>query len=335
MRSVGFIKLKKNSSESMGDCPLITIGITCFNAEATIERAICSGLAQDWLNFEVLVVDDGSTDSSLSILNRYAEQDPRVRVIRHMVNSGCAAARNTLVAHSKGHFLAFFDDDDVSRSDRLRLQHDRIVTYERKTGAQMVACYASGERIYPNGYRMSFYAVGSEGVTPTGPLMGDYLLFNKRHANIFYGAGTPTCSLMARIKVFRSLGSFDPEMRRQEDADFAIRLGFEGGHFIGIPERVLTQYATTRSKKSALIEFESFIQLLDKNADYLRKQKSYKYMRLWSEMRFRHFIGQDFRAIFVLARLMSCNPIRTLRHFVLSASRRFIHEYRMKRPCND
>jgi glycosyltransferase involved in cell wall biosynthesis len=318
----------------MGACPLITIGITCFNAEATIERAISSGLAQDWLNFEVLVVDDGSTDSSLSIINRYAEIDSRVRVIRHQVNSGCAAARNTLVFQAQGHFLAFFDDDDVSRSDRLRLQYERIVTYERETGAQMVACYASGERIYPNGYKMPIYAVGSEGFSPVGTLMGDYLLFNKRRRNIFYGAGTPTCSLMARKKVFQTLGNFDAEMRRQEDADFAIRLGFEGGHFIGIPERVLTQYATTRSQKSALIEFESFIQLLDKNADYLRRQKSYGYMRLWSEMRFRHFAGQDLRAIFVLVRLMIFNPVRTLRHFVLSASRRFLHEYRMKTPPN-
>lgn len=320
--------------DSPGVLPLITVGITCFNAVATIERALNSSLSQDWPNFEVLVVDDGSTDGSREILARRSAAHSRLRVIEHPVNRGCAAARNTLVEAAQGEFLAFFDDDDVSRTDRLRLQYDRLVSYEREAGTQMAACYASGWRIYPNGYVMPIRAVGADGLPPVGRVMADYLLFNKRCPDIFYGAGTPTCSLMARTSVFRDLGGFDTAMRRQEDVDFAVRLAFKGGHCIGIPEPVLTQYATSGSEKSARVEFESFLQLLDKNADYLRTNDSYSYMRLWSEMRYRHFAGQDSWAFLVLARLMLAYPVRTARHFALSATRRFRHERRMNTPSH-
>jgi len=309
--------------------PRITIAITCYNAEATIERAIYSALSQDWPDFEVIVVDDGSTDSSRRILAKLATENERLRIIEHPNNMGCASARNTLIEAAKGDFLAFFDDDDVSKPERIRLQYERIVSYEKAAHSNRVACYASGERIYPNGYILPIHAVGSENTPPVGSVMADYLLFHKRDLNLFYGAGTPTCSLMARTSVFRDLGGFDIEMRRQEDADFAIRLSLKGGHFIGIPEPVLRQYATGGNEKSALIEFDSFLRLLEKNKDYLISTNSYHYMRLWSEMRYHHFAGQDGHALWLLTRLLLAYPRRTARHFLHSATRRFMHERRM------
>jgi GT2 family glycosyltransferase len=176
---------------------------------------------------------------------------------------------------------------------------------------------------------MPIRAVGADGLPPIGYVMADYLLFNKRYQDIFYGAGTPTCSLMARTEVFRELGGFDIKMRRQEDVDFAIRLAFMGGHFIGISESVLIQNATGGNEKTAHVEFESSLQLLEKNSDYLRNNNYYVYMRLWSELRYRHFSGQDARATLVLLRLFLSYPVRTIRHFVRSATRRFCHERRM------
>jgi glycosyltransferase involved in cell wall biosynthesis len=308
---------------------LITIGITCFNAAATIERALRSSLAQDWPNIEVVVVDDGSTDGSRDIVAQWVVADKRLRLIQHPINRGCAASRNTLVGVARGVFLAFFDDDDISRPDRIRLQRDRIVSYENEVNSQLVACYVSGQRIYPNGYVVPIRAVGTDGPPPMGSVMADYLLFNKRCRDVFYGAGAPACALMARTSIFRNIKGFDPAMRRQEDVDFAVRLAFSGGHFIGIPEPVLTQYVTYGIEKSAQIEFESFLRLLDKSADYLHANDSYNYMRLWSEMRYRHFVGQDARAALLLARLMLSYPVRTTHHFALSATRRFLHERRM------
>lgn len=315
----------------MNKNPLISIGITSFNAALTIERALNSSLSQDWPNLEILAVDDGSTDKSFEILSQAALADNRLRIIQHSDNQGCAAARNTLVKEAKGEFIAFFDDDDVSRLDRLRLQYKHIVDYEQSTDTRLIACYASGKRVYPNGYVLPLRAVGSDGPPPAGTAMADYLLFHKRDPAFFYGAGTPTCSLMARTSLFRELGGFDTAMRRQEDVDFAIRLSLMGGHFIGIPEPVLTQHATGGNEKGALVEFESFLRLLNKNADYLQTTDSYRYMRMWSEMRYRHFAGQDGHAFLLLTRLFLAYPRRTTRHFLYSATRRYSHERKMNR----
>jgi hypothetical protein len=119
-------------------------------------------------------------------------------------------------------------------------------------------------------------------------------------------------------------------MRRQEDIDFAIRLSFKGGHFIGISEPVLTQLATTGDEKSARNEYESFLKILKKNELYLKKKLLYNYMLLWSEMRYKHFSGQDIMATLALIRLLMLYPLRTLRHFWLSAFSRFCHERRIK-----
>lgn len=307
----------------------ITIGITCYNAESSISQAIDSALLQDWENFEVLIVDDGSTDNSRRILAKRAAEDSRVRVIEHERNLGCAAARNTLVEQAKGEFLAFFDDDDVSAPERIRLQYLKIIGYEEAADTNLIACYSSGQRIYPNGYVVELRAVGVDGPPPKGNFMADYLLFYRRSVDMFYGAGTPACSMMARLSLFREFGGFDTEMRRQEDIDFAIRLSMAGGHFIGIGEPVLKQYATSGDRKSALVEFESFLRILDKNKKYLSATNSYRYMRLWSEMRYLHFAGRNGRAALLLLRLMQLYPRRTSRHFVHSAVRRFRHERSM------
>jgi GT2 family glycosyltransferase len=159
--------------------------------------------------------------------------------------------------------------------------------------------------------------------------MADYLLFFERLPNIAYG-GTPTCSLMARTSVFNNLGGFDVEMQRQEDIDFAVRLSFQGGHFIGVPESVITQYATGGSEKSALIELKSSLYLLRKNISYLQSKDSYWYMQLWVRMRYCHFGKKDGRALLFLLVLVLIYPRRTIRHFMKSATNRFRHEKLMK-----
>lgn len=316
----------------MNSYPLITIGIPCFNASATLGRAIGSALAQNWPNIEVLLVDDGSTDNTHEVLARFVEKDSRIRVIFHEKNQGCASARNTIIDHAKGDFIAFFDDDDESSSNRLKLQFSCIAEYEKQSSSNSIACFISGHRVYPNGYMKDIRAVGSESRAPVGAEMIDYLLFNKRLPNIFYGAGVPACALMARTSVFYEVGKFDTTMQRQEDVDFAVRLGLHDGHFIGVSECALTQYVTNGDYKSSLVEYQSFIKLLDKNKDYLCAGNNYSYMKLWSQMRYEHFSGKDINAIFTLLKLLGKFPYRASMHFIYSASQRYVHERKMSRP---
>ncbi len=310
----------------MKRAPLITIAITCFNAENTIERAICSALNQDWPNFEIIILDDASKDASKEIINRYKSKIKNLYFINQKINNGCAKSRNTIISKAKGEFIAFFDDDDFSRSDRLSLQFDHLIRYEKFLSTKFIACFASGLRIYPNSYKKRLSAVGAYGVPPIGLQMANYLLFNERINKIDYGAGAPTCSLFARTSIFRDLGGFDSKIRRQEDVDFAIKFAMRGGHFIGIREPVIEQYVSFSNDKSAYIEYQSSLKILNKYSDYLKSKGTYQYMQLWILLKFFHLSNNDFKAVFVLIKIFLLFPFRTIKHFSRSALNRLLHE---------
>ena len=311
--------------------PLITIGITCYNAEDTIGCSIESALAQDWPKFEIIIVDDSSSDNSQAIISKKVEKDNRIRFIIHEYNKGCAAVRNLIGQEAKGEFIAYFDDDDTSRYDRLTVQYDRILDYEKESRHTLIACYTSGTRYYPNGYEMPIRAIGSRDTVPQGLILTDYLLAFKRTKGIFYGGGTPACSLMFRKTIFQKVGGFDENLLRQEDVDFAIRLAMLGGHFIGTKELLIQQYASLGSDKNALIEYESSLILLKKNRTYLESIGFYKYMISWVELRYRHFNHETLKAIFILIKLIVRFPLRTTRHFMSTAIKRKIHEIRINK----
>ncbi len=310
----------------MKRAPLVTIAITCFNAEKTIDRAICGALNQDWPNFEIIILDDASKDASKEIINRYKSKIKNLHFINQKINYGCAKSRNIIISKAKGEFIAFFDDDDFSRSDRLSLQFNHLIRYEELLSTKFIACFASGLRIYPNNYKKRLSAVGAYGIPPIGLQMANYLLFNERINKIDYGAGTPTCSLFARTSIFRDLGGFDSKIRRQEDVDFAIKLAMKGGHFIGIREPVIEQYVSFSNDKSAYIEYQSSLKILNKYSDYLKTKGTYKYMQLWMLLKFLHLSNNDFKAVFILIKIFLFYPLRTIRHFSRSALSRLLHE---------
>jgi glycosyltransferase involved in cell wall biosynthesis len=313
------------------DHPLVSICLACYNAEDTIRRAVESALSQNWPNLEILVVDDCSVDNSPSILASLSARHDVIKLLHHEKNAGPAASRNTLIDNAIGDFIVFFDDDDESGSERVITQYKRIIDYEKLSGTRLIACYASGKRVYPNGYTLSLEAIGSRDSVPVGEFVANYILFNERKPELYFGSGIPTCSLMARTEVFRDLGGFDQDFRRVEDMDFAVRLAIRGGHFIGCSERLFTQYATTGADKSAVRNFEAENQLLDKHHQYLEKLKRYQYAKNWFLVRYYHFSGMRLKMLFALAKAWVRHPILVTRHFLSSAPRRLLHEIRMKR----
>src|SRR4051812_19987677 len=99
----------------MTERPLVSVIVAAFQAEAFLEDAIASILAQDYAPFEVVVCDDGSTDRTPEILAAH----PELHTVRQP-NSGPAAARNAAVGASSGELLAIFDADDLWPPTRLR-----------------------------------------------------------------------------------------------------------------------------------------------------------------------------------------------------------------------
>ncbi len=91
--------------------PLISIIVPVYNTEKYLDQCIQSVLAQTYTNWELLLIDDGSTDSSGAICDRYAEQDSRIRVF-HKPNGGVSSARNLGLDNARGEWITFVDSDD-------------------------------------------------------------------------------------------------------------------------------------------------------------------------------------------------------------------------------
>lgn len=309
--------------------PLITIGLTSYNAADTIGNAIEAALKQDWPNFEIVIVDDCSSDSSAEIIKGYADQDSRIRLVRHTNNAGFAGALNTLIGAANGDFIAIFDDDDTSAPNRLSLQYQKITAYERETGINLIACYGGIVKKYSNGYQVDMPAIGSRPRTPKGEDIVRYHLYLPRPEGVYYGSGTPSCCLMARKSTFDSVGPYDIHLRRNEDCDFAVRLGLLGGHLIGCAEEIVTQYATTGADKRAEPAFQSELAFVDKYKSLLQSHGRYHYARSWVHVRYYHFSGQKGRAALAVLGMLLRNPVITAQRFFKAAPRRLFHEWKM------
>ena len=97
----------------------VTVLIAAYNAEAFIERAVKSALNQTYAPLEVLVVDDCSTDNTLSVLEFLAKQDDRIRILRQEQNEGPSVVRNRGIADARGDYVAVLDADDAFEPQRL------------------------------------------------------------------------------------------------------------------------------------------------------------------------------------------------------------------------
>ena len=113
--------------------PTISVVLICYNHEKYIGEAINSILSQTYSDYELIIVDDGSSDNTLKIIQEY--QDPRIMVVAQE-NSGPSIALNAGIDKSRGQFIAFMSGDDVSFPNRLITQVKQIELHN----ADMVLC---------------------------------------------------------------------------------------------------------------------------------------------------------------------------------------------------
>ncbi len=120
--------------------PLISVVVPVYNAEDYMEKCINSLLAQTYVNLEIILVNDASTDNSGYICNNYAARDTRVRAFHFQKNRGPSAARNEGICHAKGMFISFVDADDHVEPELLEKLYDCLEENE----AEISACGADG-----------------------------------------------------------------------------------------------------------------------------------------------------------------------------------------------
>ncbi|HHF1017434.1 TPA: glycosyltransferase family 2 protein, partial [Haemophilus influenzae] len=102
--------------------PLISIIMPVYNAECYLNQGILSCLNQSYQNIELILIDDGSTDKSIEIINNIIDKDKRVKLFFTPTNQGPAAARNIGLEKAQGDYITFLDSDDFIANDKLEKQ---------------------------------------------------------------------------------------------------------------------------------------------------------------------------------------------------------------------
>lgn len=113
----------------MIDHPLVSIVVPTYNVESYIAATITSVLRQTYGSFELLLIDDCSTDTTVDIINSFT--DPRIRLIRNARNSGAGITRTTGLQMAKGRYIALLDSDDLWYPEKLTMQ----ISFMQQTGA--------------------------------------------------------------------------------------------------------------------------------------------------------------------------------------------------------
>lgn len=189
--------------------PFFSVVIPVFNRAGLLWRAIGSVRAQTFQDFEIVVVDDGSTDNPRAVVNAFA--DPRIRFFGQD-NAGGGAARNRGIDEANGEFIAFLDSDDVFLPHHLAALHAELEGTSRKVVYARIRVDRGKGQIFLKPPRAK----------AAGESMADYLLRDRGF--------TPTSTLALPREAARRI-RFHDHLRAAEDTDFAIRLSLAGYRF--------------------------------------------------------------------------------------------------------
>ena len=133
----------------MKDYGLVSVIMPAYNAELFISESISSVLSQTYQHWELLVIDDSSTDKSASIIQQYVQQDERIKYYKTEAPSGSPCLpRNVGIANAEGKYIAFLDSDDTWFCDKLEIQLNMFGRYD-----DMAICYCNYEKMAENGGR--------------------------------------------------------------------------------------------------------------------------------------------------------------------------------------
>lgn len=188
--------------------PLVSVVIPAYNAERFLGEAIESVLAQTYSPVELIVVDDGSTDSTAEVAAAYGEA-----TVISQENSGPSAARNRGAAAAGGEFLAFHDSDDAMTPDKLAVQAGHLLD---NPGVGCVL--AEQELLVEPGAELPFWVEGTK--VPT--------VMPSRPPELADEPDVHPMTMVVRRETFERVGPFDESMRAAEDFDWMLRASEEG-----------------------------------------------------------------------------------------------------------
>ncbi len=211
----------------------VSVVIPAFNYAHFLPEAIASVLSQTWVDLELIVVDDGSTDDTPTVCAR--QGDARFRTVRQ-ANAGLSAARNTGIREARFAYVGFLDADDRWEPTFLAT----VMRELRRLGPDFAAVGTACARMNHSGQ-------------PLPPPRQNFLHTAELTAKSFCLRNRPlSSSVVVRREVFAECGAFDPALRSSEDRDMWIRLTARGHRFffLGEPLAVIRRHRHNMSKNA-------------------------------------------------------------------------------------
>ncbi len=231
----------------MNSAVFVSVIIPAYNAAIFLPEVIQSVINQSYQNWELLIIDDGSTDDTADIANDFCKKDERIKLISKP-NGGVSKARNLGVELANGELIAFLDSDDLWLPEKL-LIHAEFMNQHPQVGVS----FARVELIASDGQS-------------TNKLTNNITDVLQPH-HLFYSNPTVTTSnLVIRKSVFETLNGFDDSMQYNEDVDLLFRLAIQNEWEIEGIDQVLVQYRLHSSGLSSTLHKmeDGWVKLMDK-----------------------------------------------------------------------
>jgi len=225
--------------------PKVSIVITTYNRPRFLERAIRSVLEQSYRNFDLHVVDDGSSDETLSVIGSMLANHGKMHHWRHDERKGLAATRNTGVAHSSGKYIAFLDDDDEWKPECLEKRIGLLMKLDPTKCKKLGVIYCGCE----------VHIVPENRITYNLPkIQGDI-----RDSICTRGLSTIPSSCLFPRDILERIGGFDESLASSIDHDIWMSLASHGYHAYAVKEPLVVTYHT-KKRKSAVTDTSARIQ---------------------------------------------------------------------------
>lgn len=278
----------------------ISIIIPTYNSNLFIKRAIESIIHQTFTDWELLIVDDCSTDNTKEIIQEFIDQDQRIQLLTTITNSGGPATpKNIGVANSKGIYIAFLDHDDEWMPEKLEKQI-KIFKESKDENLGIISCGAN--LINNQGKCFSIYKPTKRKVT-----FPEILIRNPIYSN--------SSVLIKRIAI-ETVGQRDEYMKYSEDWEMWIRICKAGYTMDFVYEPLFNYYFhdsnITKAKGDKLIKVKDALYVFNKHIDLYKK---YNYIHIgYFRLGVMYFLGGDIKS----SRLYFLKSLRNKRNFLPS-----------------
>ncbi|MGC2851659.1 MAG: glycosyltransferase family 2 protein [Candidatus Acidiferrum sp.] len=207
----------------MSQKQLVSVVIPTYNRDRQTMAAIESVIAQTYTNFEIIVVDDGSTDCSSLAIERFISErtnDCHQILFVRQPNQGASVARNTGISKARGGYIAFLDSDDCWVPEKLEYQMEALEQFKNECGV----CFTDACLVNNSGMEISSFQAHGRNYKQ---VMGIDRAAVKSLAESF--SGFWVSSLLVRADIVRQIGGFSPDISFVEDRDLHFRLSLVTG----------------------------------------------------------------------------------------------------------